>query len=112
MEIIKFLEETKQQGIRNRLLCKDGFSMSVQNSNINYCSEGTVEIGSPSEVEPLILCYAEDITDPTETVYAYVPLEEVEAVIQKHGGIKETNTNVEELKAFREFMMERFMRKE
>ena len=33
--------------------------------------------------------YAEDRERPTDTVYGYVPVEIVERVIEKHGGIKE-----------------------
>lgn len=112
MEIEKFLEKTKKSALgRRRLVCKDGFNMSVQDEDFNYCDEYTVEIGTPSEVEPLILCYAEDAKNPTETVYGFVPLDEVEAVIQKHGGLEEVNEDMTDLKAFREFMMSRFMRR-
>ncbi len=37
--------------------------------------------------------------------------DEVEAVIQKHGGLEEVNEDMTDLEAFREFMMSRFMRK-
>lgn len=33
--------------------------------------------------------YAEDEDRPTATVYGYVPVSVVEALIDKHGGIKE-----------------------
>ena len=85
--------------------------MSVQDEDFNYCDEYTVQIGTPSEVEPLILCYAEDATNPTETIYGFVPLDEVEAVIQKHGGLEEVNENMTDLEESREFMMSRFMRR-
>ena len=32
--------------------------------------------------------YVEDYDNPTYTVYAYVPVEVVQEVIEKHGGIK------------------------
>lgn len=77
-----------------RVECVDGFSMSVQVSKNHYCSPRSdngpyesVEIGFPSDVEPLILEYAEQPTRPTETVYAYVPVELVNQVIEKHGGL-------------------------
>ncbi len=113
MEIEKFLKKTKKSALgRRRLVCKDGFNMSVQDEDFNYCDEYTVEIGTPSEVEPLILCYAEDAINPTETIYGFVPLDEVEAVIQKHGGLEEINENMADLEEFRKFMMQRFMKKE
>ena len=81
-----------------RIECKDGFTISVQASQHHYCSPRavitwpsfeeykTVEVGFPSEPEELLLKYAEDSDDPTNTVYAYVPVETVLLVIQNHGG--------------------------
>ena len=76
-----------------RLVCADGFSMSIQANNGAYCSprndEGPyheVEIGYPNMVEFLILPYAEDELNPSNTVYSYVPSEIVLEVILKHGG--------------------------
>ena len=84
------------------VVCADGFSMSVQAHGGAYCSprvEGanrydTVEIGFPSESEPLILRYIEGgysedgaEPDPTESVYPYVPASVVTLVIAKHGGM-------------------------
>lgn len=86
MEIIKFLEYTEhfneKNEIRPRLFCRDGFNMSVQWSNNHYCDHSTkyntVEIGMPSEVEPLFLMYAEEpLDDPEDAVYGFVPVEEV-----------------------------------
>jgi len=81
-----------------RLRCNDGFSMSVQAHDGAYCDPRVgpsetdhyyeVEIGFPSEKEDLIMYYAEDIDNPTDTVYGYVPVEVVAEVIEKHGGIK------------------------
>ena len=85
------------QETRPRIVCKDGFSMSVQAGYCLYCtprldmSNGcyeTVEIGFPSKKEDLIIEYAENSSNYTKTVYGYVPVEVVEAVIEKHGGIE------------------------
>ena len=51
-----------------------------------------VEIGYPSEHEPLLEEYAETIfedgfIDYTDTVYPYVPVKVVDNVLKKHGGI-------------------------
>lgn len=77
-----------------RIRCKDGFSVSVQASDMHYCSPREnsvfyweVEVGFPSEVCPALLRYAEDIDQPTDTVYGYVPIEIVEAIIDEHGGV-------------------------
>lgn len=80
---------------RPRIVCSDGFSMSVQAGyylystprvNLESGNYTKVEIGFPSEKEELICWYAEDSSSYTETVYPYVPVEVVEAVIEKHGG--------------------------
>ena len=67
--------------------CKDGFSMSVQNSHYHYSGPYTVEIGFPSSVEPLIESYAENKDELTGTVYGWVPIDVVDEVCEKHGGI-------------------------
>jgi hypothetical protein len=84
------------QETRPRIVCKDGFSMSVQAGYYLYSipridmksgNYEAVEIGFPSEKEELICEYAEDSSDYTETVYPYVPIEIVEQVIKKHNGM-------------------------
>lgn len=84
---------------RPRIFCNDGFSMSVQGSATHYCEPRktqdwyqSLEIGFPSEEEPLINQYAETEGDWTETVYGYVPIEIIQKVIDKHGGINIKNT--------------------
>ena len=69
--------------------------MSVQASSMNYCEPivdnaeayDEVEVGFPSSPEPLLERYAEDRSNPTETVYGWVPSEVVLDVLAKHGGI-------------------------
>lgn len=84
---------------RPRIHCKDGFIFSVQGSDGHYCSPRTnskefsaMEIGYPNQVEELILDFAEDRDNPTETVYGYVDVEIIQEVIDKHGGIDEEKT--------------------
>lgn len=84
------------QANRPRLYCNDGYSISVQASEFHYCSPRlnglqdykSVELGYPSAEDELINEYAEDVFDYTATVYGYVPIEVVEKLIEKHGGIK------------------------
>lgn len=81
---------------RPRLYCNDGYSISVQASGFHYCEprlDGiqdyeSVELGFPSMEDELINEYAEDDSDYTKTVYGYAPIEIVEELINKHGGIK------------------------
>ncbi len=74
---------------------KSGFSISIQANSRNYCTPRSdtgpytaVELGFPTAPEPLIIGYAEDPDNPTETVYGYVPAGIVKALIIKHGGIE------------------------
>ena len=84
-----------------KIICSDGFEMSVQVGFSLYSTPkkvakrySAVEIGHPSEPESLIAEYAEDWEvegddDPRlcETVYGYVPVKVVDKVLKKHGGI-------------------------
>ena len=79
-----------------RVVCADGFTMSVQADDFTYClprnDEGpytAVEIGFPSDREELIIDWAEDKASPTQTVYGYVPSHIVSLVLAKHGGMVE-----------------------
>ena len=96
MTINEFLQKTNYfgYGCRPRVRCKDGFSVSVQASQYHYCRPRIdsaekyekVELGYPSAADELITDYAEDRTY-TDTVYDYVPVEIVDKLIEKHGGI-------------------------
>ena len=86
-----------------KIVCVDGFEMSVQVGSNLYSTPkkvakrySEVEIGFPSEREPLIEEYVElgifDTAqgrgvDYTDTVYPYVPVKIVNKVLKKHGGI-------------------------
>lgn len=83
------------QKIRPHVQCADGFTVSVQASSFHYCvpridgdcNYEEVELGYPNAEDPLINEYAEDYDRPTETVYACVPIDVVNQLIEKHGGI-------------------------
>ena len=81
-----------------KIICADGFKMSVQVGWGMYCSPRDdigpwykAEIGFPSSREETIMTYidGDENTDPTDTVYGYVPLEIIVDIINKHGGCKE-----------------------
>ena len=87
-------DKNNEYNTRNRIVCKDGFSFSVQGSKGHYCSPrenvkkySLLEIGFPSRKEPLIISYAEIPEMPTETVYGYVPVSIIQEVIDNHKGI-------------------------
>lgn len=76
-----------------RIQCADGLSLSVQAGSTAYCAPRNgfgpwtqVEVGFPSARIEELMPYAEEPDDPTETVYGWVPIEIVEAVIEQHGG--------------------------
>ena len=78
------------------LVCKDGFTMSVQAGFSLYSTPrddakryNAVEIGYPSKEELMIKKYADDQENLCDTVYGYVPTKIVDIIIKKHGGIDE-----------------------
>ena len=86
-----------------QIVCSDGFKMSVQVGYSLYSEPkkvakrySKVEIGFPSDHEPLIEEWAEnsfeEVPDYTDTVYPYVPVKVVNQVLKKHGGIDLTET--------------------
>lgn len=98
MTVQEYLNKTRKFmpfRIRPRIHCADGFEISVQASAAHYCIPGEdnaefykkVELGSPNLKDDLIIEYAEIPDEPTKTVYGFVPIELVEKLIQKHGGI-------------------------
>lgn len=79
-----------------RIQCNDGFSMSVQARGGCYCEPrdgagpwSAVEVGFPSDREQSLMEWAEDPETPTETVYGWVPVDIVKAVIARHSGTNE-----------------------
>lgn len=84
------------QAVRPHIFCEDGFEMSVQaGSGLYSAPRGNLEsgeytacdVGFPNRKEELLMPYAEeDPETPTDSVYAYVPVEVIEQIIEKHGG--------------------------
>lgn len=85
---------------RPKVICADGYSVSIQASFSHYCTPRLtfnpgyeecgyteVELGFPNMVDEELLKYAEDPYDPLNSIYAYVPVELVEEILTKHGGI-------------------------
>lgn len=76
-----------------RIVCADGFAMSVQASEYHYClprednaeAYTHVEVGYPSSHDDMPQEYRDGTDSP---VYDYVPVEVVEAIVAKHGGLK------------------------
>jgi len=81
--------------IRPRVFCIDGENVSIQASDGMYCSPRvtqptgylSIELGYPSFEDKRLMKYCEDIDNPKETVYARVPVELVDEILDEHGGI-------------------------
>ena len=81
--------------LNEKVVCADGFSMSVQAPAAAYCIPRMtgapvyleVEVGYPNDREELLMEWAEDARKPTDTVYGFVPVRVVTNVIAKHGGM-------------------------
>jgi hypothetical protein len=77
-----------------KIICADGFRMSVQATHTHYCSPredecsyySEVEVGFPSAKEETLMPYCENPNTPTDTVYGYVPVEIINAIVDAHGG--------------------------
>jgi carbonic anhydrase/acetyltransferase-like protein (isoleucine patch superfamily) len=100
MNINDFLRKYRKQCcngiqvVRPRVKCTDGYTVSVQAGEYHYCSPRAdadhfdkVELGYPSDEDFELIDYAEDKERPCDTVYGYVPVELVDGVLAKHGGI-------------------------
>lgn len=81
-----------------RVYCKDGFSISLQVNNGNYCSSenGTrafglslerIEWGYPSQEIDGVKYNAEKKFDTTHTVGGYVEVALIDELCESHGGI-------------------------
>ena len=92
----------EHQGYRlaYQLVMNDGTELSIQASSFHHCNPRTTEIpnynwydefeiGFPNRVIDKLLPYAEDVDEPTETVYAYVPKNLIRCIVEDCGGVKE-----------------------
>jgi len=100
MDINKYIEnekgklDFKSYAVVPAITCADGFTVSVQASRGHYCSPrddfgpySSFELGFPSEPDHLIMEYAENPSEPTGTIYGWVPVDVVEQLIENHGGV-------------------------
>lgn len=89
-------EDPRKREVMPRVYCNDGYNVSIQANSFAYCEPRIddspmgytkVELGFPSSIDDEFKPYAEDEGDWTNTVYAYVPTDIVNKVIERHGGI-------------------------
>lgn len=89
-----YIQNNRQGFMVKGIVCKSGLKMSVQASSGHYCSPRedfgpwvSVEVGFPNQPVSELMKYADDKSNPTETVYGWVPVEVVEKVINDNGGV-------------------------
>ena len=87
-------DENNPYQVREPIHCADGYHISVQGGTaFHYClprrhvnKYECVECGFPTALDEELAEYAET-PDTTDTVFGYVPIEVIEQVVAKHGGI-------------------------
>lgn len=84
----------EHKAVLPKIVCRDGATISVQASKYHYCTPRSnqgpythVEVGFPSNPPEKWLQYAEEPHKPDDTIYAYVPLLDVQLYIAAHGGV-------------------------
>lgn len=99
MTVNEYLKETQRPDdngfqVRPRVTCADGYEISIQAGKGMYSTPRDVasyythvELGFPNIFDDSISKYAEDHKVKTKTVFPYVPVGEVDALLEKHGGI-------------------------
>ena len=99
MTINEFLQKYRKQRngmqiVRPRVRCADGYTVSVQAGEMWYSEPRIdfriyrkVELGYPTEKDDELRDYAENKRALRKTVYGFVPVELVDEVLTKHGGI-------------------------
>jgi hypothetical protein len=102
----KYIRHSKSSHTVPRIVCADGFVMSVQASHMHYCKPRNddgpythFEVGYPSQACDKLMPYAEDPNNPTDTVYGMVPRAVIEAVVAQHGGVIDPIAEIARLRA-------------
>ena len=81
---------------RPKVVCADGFEVSIQANRFAYCRPredglrrySQWELGFPTD-KPTdeVMEHVEEEDDPTNTVYGHVPTEKIIRLLSEHGGI-------------------------
>lgn len=92
------------------VICADGMRVSIQASGMTYCKPratysdvaaySAFEVGFPTVPDEALREYSvhgKDTGDLTNSIFAYVPREVVERMVERHGGIVGLDHSVEEL---------------
>lgn len=100
MKLQEWMDKNKlNTGFCKNLETNHGLTFSVQASKNHYCTPkfdsdtyrlyDEFEVGFPNQWVSEFMPYAQDRGRPADTVYAYVPVDIIQHVIDKNGGIKE-----------------------
>lgn len=89
--------------IRPRIICSDGFSVSIQASYAHYCKPRNnigpythFELGYPSEIVDSWISFVEAFSenqDPCEQVYPYVPIHLIVDEMNRRGNVELVHNN-------------------
>lgn len=90
------VRNSKVSNVFPAMVFADGVTLSVQGHCGAYSQPrddfaenySSVECGFPSAVIEELLPYQDGNGDPLSSVYGYVPIDVVETIIKKHGGLK------------------------
>lgn len=92
-----YYEDHSAHRMTECLTLKDGTTFSIQASRSHYCTPRKTirdykaythfEIGFPSVKIKELLEFAEDIENPTDTVYGYVPKNIIDKIVKSRGGV-------------------------
>lgn len=94
MRANRFQKSTYDCGPFTRhIVCADGYTLSVQASSFHYSTPRRNDADAYTHVEVGVMNGAtpDELLEPTgdDWVFGYVPVEVVEAIVWKHGGLKE-----------------------
>lgn len=98
-DINKYIQENRSprpNRVVKEIVCRDGFRMSVQAGPHMYSTPrdwvdhyDEVEVGYPTQVEVRLMPFIDGRYEfsPTDTVYAYVPVDIINQIVEEHGGL-------------------------
>lgn len=84
MKLERFLNLFREMNVKPMIICKDGLEISIQNSFDHHCGIDSCEVFLPKGKEKKLEPYKNEWH---ELLFDYVPLEVIEKVLEKHGGI-------------------------
>lgn len=92
IDVRQVIPYTDRFGCMPVIRLKDGICLSVQCADGTYALEEhgqftAMEVGFPTARIEELMEYADDPDKPTKTIYPFVPVDVINGIINKHGGI-------------------------